>query len=348
MAMKRSEPSERAQLILKSLIDNYLSDGQPVGSKTLASSNRLGLSAATIRNVMAGLEAEGYICSPHTSAGRVPTAKGYRFFVDSLLVNQDLEKISPQELLRQIDLHADTKSLLQQASGMLSGLTRQVGLVKVPSLQKLILRHIEFLRLSDDQLLVILVLNERDVQNRIIKTNRGFTASELEQVSNYLNQEFAGEELHKAQQRLLDLLSSTKEAMEQHMQEAIDIASQALQSTSAQEEQMLVSGQSNLLQMAADSNLEKLQTLFDAFSQKRDILHLLDQCLQSPGVQVYIGEESGHHLLEECSVITAPYRVRGQTVGVLGVLGPTRMNYQRVIPLVDITARLLGCSLERD
>lgn len=338
------ELSERAQNLLKALIECYIQDGQPVGSRTLARHSELDLSPATIRNVMADLEEMGLVSAPHTSAGRRPTAQGYRIFVNSLLRVKSLDSGEVLHLQRQLDPQGSLPELLGRASKLLSGVTQLAGLVTVPRWDQAILRHVEFLGLSDDRVLAIFVINDSEVQNHVIRTQRHFTPAELEQAGNYLNAHFAGKELQEVGPGLVAAMHDVKEAVNTLMQAAMAAAEKVIDSEQKQPDYVLA-GQTNLMGFAEFSNLDRLRQLFDAFAEKRDILHILDQCLCSEGVQIFIGDESGYEFFGDCSVITAPYRAEGKVVGVLGVIGPTRMAYERVIPIVDITARLLGAAL---
>ena len=342
--METGELSERAQSLLKSLIECYIRDGQPVGSRTLARHTRLDLSPATIRNVMADLEEMGLVSAPHTSAGRKPTAQGYRVFVNSLLRVKTLDSGEVLKLQRQLDPQGTLPELLGRASKLLSGVTQLAGLVTVPRWDQAILRHVEFIALSEDRVLAIFVINDSEVQNHVIHTQRRFTPPELQQAANYLNAHFVGKELQEIRRGLVAAMQDVKETANALMQAAMVAAEKALDGEQKQADYVLA-GQTNLMGFAEFSNLERLRQLFDAFAEKRDILHLLDQCLSSDGVQIFIGDESGYELFGDCSVITAPYRSEGKVLGVLGVIGPTRMAYERVIPVVDITARLLGAAL---
>lgn len=342
-----SQLSERSLYLFKSLVEHFIEDGMPVGSRTLARDSKLNLSPATIRNVMADLEDLGLLDSPHISAGRVPTAKGYRLFVDSLLSVDDLNSTEVDKIARELAPKDDVPALMQRASSMLSDITRLAGVVMLPRPDQSRLRQIEFIALSARRILVILVVNEREVQNRIINTARDFSPSELRQVSNYLNEIFAGKELNYVRATILDELEKMKEQVNQSMQAAIEMAQTAFDTATAAEpdDDLLFSGQTNLMDAAQLADIDKLKKLFESFNQKRDILHLLEQAINASGIQIFIGEESGYAVLDNYSVVTAPYEVDGQILGVLGVIGPTRMHYERVIPIVDITARMLGCAL---
>jgi heat-inducible transcriptional repressor len=340
--------SERAQQLLKLLVENYIRDGQPVGSRALARDTGVKLSPATIRNVMSDLEALGFVTSPHTSAGRIPTDKGYRFFVDTLLKYQALEESRVVEIQRGIGQHSDDpKALVAAASKQLSMLTQLAGVVTVPRPNHAALSHIEFVPLSDNRVLAILIVNEREVQNRILQLDRLYSAEELRRASNYLNQAFAGKEMASIRDQLLNQLKETRETLNQAMLDAVKLAQQAMSVTPVEppRREYVMAGETNLMGFAELSNVEKLRRLFDAFTQQRDILHLLDQSLRADGVQIFIGQESGYAILDDCSIVTAPYTIDREVVGVLGVIGPTRMAYERIIPIVDITAKLLGSAL---
>lgn len=339
--------NERAQQLLKLLVESYIRDGQPVGSRTLSRDLGMKLSAATIRNVMADLEEIGFVTSPHTSAGRVPTNKGYRFFVDSLLKFEPLEEEKVAEIEARLGQHADDpKALVAAASQLLSNVTRLAGLVTLPRQSHAALSQIEFMPLSDNRVLAIMVVNEREVQNRILQLDRYYSADELRRAANYLTHEFRGKELSQVREHLVNQLKETREHLNQLMLDAIRLAQQVVPAAPANRMEYVMAGETNLMGFAELSNVEKLRRLFEAFTQKRDILHLLDQSLGAEGVQIFIGQESGYTILDDCSIVTAPYTLDQEVVGVLGVIGPTRMAYERVIPIVDITAKLLGSALD--
>lgn len=343
---KKALLSERAQHLLKVLVERYIREGQPVGSRALAREAGLDLSPATVRNVMADLEELGFIRSPHTSAGRVPTVQGYRFFVDALLTVKPLESVEVQRMRQSLDPDLNTQKLVESASALLSGITRMAGVVTMPRRDRMAFNHIEFLSLSDNRVLAILVLNEREVQNRVIHVNRHYSADELQQISNYLNTEFLGKDLQTIRRILVEEMQEAREHMNRLMLAAVEMAEKLLDQEADKEDDYILAGQTNLMEFAELSNIEKLRQLFEAFNRKRDILHLLDQCVRAQGVQIFIGEESGYEVLDECSVVTAPYTAGDGTVlGVLGVIGPTRMAYERVIPIVDVTAKLLAAAL---
>jgi heat-inducible transcriptional repressor len=338
--------SERAQYLFKTLVERYIREGQPVGSRTLSRDSALTLSSATVRNVMADLEEAGLLCAPHTSAGRVPTAQGYRFFVDTLLRVEPLERAQVAMLKEQLDPAQNRGALMESASSLLSDITHLAGVVMLPRQEQTTLRQVEFLSLSEDQVLVILVVNEREVQNRIIRTGRRYSPSELQQAGNYLNSLCAGKDLVTVRKEILVELRDTRETMNSMMQAAVEMAEKALISEPNTDD-VVVAGHTNLMDMGELGDMDKLRRLFEAFNEKRDLLHLLDHSLNANGVHIFIGEESGYNALDEYSVVTAPYGADEQVFGVLGVIGPTRMAYERVIPIVDITARLLGAALNK-
>ncbi|MEJ2609043.1 MAG: heat-inducible transcriptional repressor HrcA [Candidatus Thiodiazotropha sp.] len=339
--------SERAQHFLKALIDRYIRDGQPVGSRTLAKDTGLDLSPATIRNVMADLEDLGLVSSPHTSAGRVPTITGYRMFLDSLLIVQDLKKSEVDKIRTELMMgREDSSDLLASASRLLSGVTQMAGVVTLPRREKTTFRQIEFLPLSDRRVLAILVMDTGEVHNRILHTHRDFERVELEQAANFLNHSFAGYEMDQVRQRLLQELNDARDHFDQVMTQALTMAGEVVNASESKED-CVIAGQTNLMEFAELAEMDQLRKLFDAFTEKREILHLLDQFQNADGVQIFIGEESGYQLLSGCSVVTASYQVNEEMVGVLGVIGPTRMNYERVIPVVDVTAKILSAVLKK-
>jgi len=328
----------RAQHLLKTLIERYVTDGQPVGSRALSRQSGLDLSPATVRNVMADLEDMGFIASPHTSAGRVPTAKGYRFFVDSLMVTKPPDEIDIQRLEVQLSAN-QPQQLVSTAAGLLSQLTQFAGVVMTPRRRDAMFRHLEFLRLAERRVLLILVTAEGDVQNRILHTDRSYTPSQLTEATNFFNQHFAGQTFAIIRIRVSEELRELQGDIARLMTAAVDAGEGALN----EGESLLVSGERNLLNSEDfSSNMERLRRLFDLFDQKTSILHLLDLSQRAQGVSIYIGSESGLVPLDECSVVTAPYEVNGKVVGTLGVIGPTRMAYERVVPIVDLTAKLLS------
>jgi heat-inducible transcriptional repressor len=339
-----TELNERAQFLLKALTERYIREGQPVGSRVLARDAGLQLSPATIRNVIADLEELGLVSSPHTSAGRVPTVQGYRLFVDRLLSVQPLEHSLVDTLRHTLDAEADTKNLVENASTVLSDVTQLAGIVTLPRQQHASLERVEFLPLSEKKVLAVLVINDKQVQNSILHTERNYSAAELQQFSNFLNEQFAGKELQAVRAQLVEELRETRETLDRMMATALNMADQVL-GAAEQGSDYVLAGQTKLMDFSELCNVNSLRQLFEAFNEKRQILGLLDQCVENEGVQIFIGEESGYQMLDECSLVTAPYTVDGQVVGVLGVIGPTRMAYERVIPIVDATARILSAAL---
>jgi heat-inducible transcriptional repressor len=341
-------PSDRAQLLLRTLIECYVRDGQPVGSRTLSRESGLNLSSATIRNVMADLEEHGFVSSPHTSAGRVPTDKGYRYFVNALLRYQPPGESEVAELRRHLEMRAgDPKALVTAASQLVSSLTHLAGVVTVPRESHAALSQIEFVGLSGNRVLAILVVNGREVQNRVVQLDRHYSADELHRAAGYLNEQFRGRELADVRARLVAQLQETREQVNLLMVDAITLAQRAFAEPPGEPgADMVVAGETNLMGFAELSNVDRLRRLFEAFNEKRDILHLLDQSLHGEGVQIFIGHESGFTILDDCSVVAAPYAQDDRVVGVVGVIGPTRMAYERVIPVVDLAARMLGSALK--
>lgn len=333
---------ERSRTLLKTLVEHYIADGQPVGSRALSKFSGLDLSPATIRNVMADLEEAGFVASPHTSAGRVPTARGYRLFVDSLLTVRPLEARQLGEM--EEALHGrPSNQMIASASQLLSSLTHFAGVVIAPRRQSNRIRQIEFLSLSDKRILLIIVTTDGDVQNRILTTDRTYSPSELVGAANYLNQNFAGLDFEQIRQRLKAEIQRLRDDIKPLMALALEAGDAAL---SENAQPYVISGEKNLLDVEElSSNMKRLRELFDLFEQRSSLIRLLDVSNRAEGVQIFIGGESGISPLDECSVIAAPYAVDGRVVGSVGVIGPTRMAYERVIPIVDITARLLSSAL---
>jgi len=341
-------PDERARYILRTLVEEFIRDGQPVGSRTLSKASGLSLSPATIRNVMADLEEYGFITSPHTSAGRVPTPKGYRFFVDTLVQFRPPGSREISVLQSQIgeEQTGDAKALAESVSSALSALTSLASVVTVPRQHNATLRQIEFLSIGDRRVLAILVSSNGEVQNRVIHVDRPYTDSELRRAANYVNDNFAGKDMGTIRTGVLEELQRTQQSMNKLMIDTIAFAQAALPGD-AQRAAYVMKGETKLMGFEELSDIERLRQLFEAFSQQREILGLLDRSIEADGIQIFIGEESGYQLLDSCSVVTAPYKVDNQIVGVLGVIGPTRMAYERVIPIVDITAKLVGAALNQ-
>lgn len=330
---------ERAKLLLKALIERYIADGQPVGSRTLSRASGLELSPATIRNVMADLEDLGLIISPHTSAGRIPTARGYRLFVDTMLTADRADIVTPELVPEQ------PQKVIANAANLLSSLSQFVGVVLVPR-RTSVFKHIEFVRLSERRFLVIIVSPDGDVQNRVIFTDVDYSASQLIEASNFLNSHYAGLAMEEVRERLKGEVELLRGEVATLMQAAVNVGTEAM--TSAQED-VVIAGERNLLSVSDfSSDMGNLRRAFDLFEQKTQILRLLDFSSQAEGVRIYIGGESQVVPFEELSVVSAPYELDGKVVGTLGVIGPTRMAYERVIPIVDITARLLSNALSHN
>ena len=341
------EPNNRAQYLLKVLIQKYISDGSPIGSRTLLEDSGLDLSPATIRHVMSDLEDHGLIKAPHTSSGRIPTARGYRMFVDTLVRYQkpDTDYIDEIQSDLRVDNY-DTGQLIDKVSNTLSRITSLAGIVKVPKGDNVSLKRIEFLPLSENRILTILVLNNDEVQNRILDTKEKHSASELQKVSNFINENYANQSLDSIRMKLVSDMDETRLSMNKEMQDIISTASKAMEVADENEDEFIVAGERNLMDFAELSNVEKLKQLFDAFSSKRMMIDLLDRSISADGVQIFIGSESGFSMLDDCSVVAAPYKLSKNQVGVLGVIGPKRMAYDRVVPIVDLTAKMLGSIIE--
>ncbi|MDX1610245.1 MAG: heat-inducible transcriptional repressor HrcA [Halofilum sp. (in: g-proteobacteria)] len=340
--------SERAEHVLRTLVEQYIIGGQPVSSRTLSRVSGLGLSAATMRNVMYDLEEQGYLRAPHTSAGRIPTEQGYRLFVDKLLQMHPVDQLTPQELQQQLELDADAepKNLVESVSSFLSGFTRMAGVVTLPRRDVTVLRYIEFLPLGDRRVLVILVINDHEVQNRVIHTDRDYEHSELEVATNYLNQKFAGRNLGTIRRDLQRELEATRKDVHRMMDVLVEMAGKAFADEEREPETPFVlAGETNLVHFEELSDVDKLRALFDTFRQKRDLYDLLERSATADGLQIYIGRESGYEVMDDLSIVTSPYSQDGEVVGVLGVIGPSRMAYDRVISVVDVTSRLLGAAL---
>ena len=332
----------RSQILLKTLIERHIADGQPVGSRALSRYSGLELSPATVRNVMSDLEEMGFIASPHTSAGRIPTALGYRFFVDSLLTVQPLENARVRALEGQL-LPDQPQRLISSASHLLSALTQFAGVVVAPRKDAVRIRQFEFISLAENRILLIIVTTGGDVQNRLLLTRRAYTSAELHGAATYLNEHFAGLSFEEIRRRVGDELRQLRSDMSELMAATVDAGSDAAEDSATS---YVLSGETKLLDIEdLSSNMSRLRELFKLFEQRTGLLQLLDLSNRAEGVQIFIGGESGLAPLDGCSVITAPYEVDGQVVGSLGVIGPTRMAYDRVIPIVDITARLLSNAL---
>ncbi len=337
--------NERAQYLLKVLVERYINDGQPVGSRSLARDPGLNLSPATIRNVMADLEELGLITAPHTSAGRMPTVSGYRLFIDTLLTVKPLQMDVIRHIRADLDDQDSPGDLLKTASRLLSEATHMAGVVTMPKRESNAFNHIEFLPLSDRRLLVILISGKEEVHNKIIQAPRDFTGAELQAAANYLNTRYAGKNIKRVRELLLREVRETRERLSQEIIDAAAITELALEDRNQRRKPLFVTGEINLMDFSELANMEQFRSLFETLHQKEEMVHLLDRCIESPGVKIFIGEESGHRAFDHCSVVTASYSINDQAVGVLGVIGPTRMKYERVIPLVDLTAKLVGAAL---
>ncbi len=334
--------NDRAQILLKTLVERYISDGQPVGSRALQQFSGLDVSSATIRNVMAELEELGLVTSPHTSAGRVPTALGYRLFIDTLMVVQPLDTVRVQQLEHQLQPDNPTR-LMTQASNLLSELTHFAGVVAIPNRTSITVRQIEFLRLSEKKVLLIIVMPDGDVENRVLLTDKDYTPAQLTEAGNFLNQNYVGCAFQDIRQRLQSELYQLRNDMTALMAAAIAAGDEAI---ARKQEDYVISGERNLLHVQdLSTDMNRLRNLFNVFEQKTELLRLLDASRAAPGVHIFVGSESGLAGLDECSVVTAPYASGGRVVGTLAVVGPKRMDYEKVVPIVDVTARLLSNAL---
>ena len=332
----------RTQTLLKALVERYIADGQPVGSRALSRISGLDLSPATIRNIMADLEDMGFIASPHTSAGRIPTPRGYRIFVDTLLTVQTIDETTVESKLQAHRQLNSPQKIISNAAQVLSSLSQFAGVVMTPRHES-VFQQIEFLRLSEKRILLVIVSPGGDVQNRLLLTDVDYTPSQLIQAANYLNQHYAGSSFDEVRTRLQGELRQLRDDMTKLMQAAVEAGSDAM---ADDEEHVVISGERNLLSVTdLASNMTSLRKLFDLFEQKTSLMQLLDVSSKATGVQIFIGGESQLVPMDEMSVVTAPYEVNGRIVGTLGVIGPTRMAYERVIPIVDITAKLLSNAL---
>ena len=342
------ELNPRAQQLLKALVDIYISEGQPVASRTLAETTGLDVSSATIRNVMSQLDKLGLVHAPHTSAGRVPTEQGFRFFIDSLMEMQPLTTGMFDTIHSELNANQSTDSLIDTASNLLSDFTKMAGIVTIPKRSQLTLRQIEFLPLPGNRILAILVINDKEVENRVIQADREYTQNELLQVSNIINSQYAGKDIYNIRTALVETLHQASNNLDQQMKAAADIADKALRENNKNKSDYVIQGTTNLLNFSELESTGKLQQMFQVFNNTRDMVSILDRCINADGVKVYVGRESGVDGLGNCSLITAPYQADGETLGVLGVVGPTRMNYKDVIPVVEITAKLLGQALKKE
>ncbi len=337
---------QRAESVLKNLVETYIHDGQPVGSRTLSKLPQLSVSSATVRNVMSDLEELGLITSPHTSAGRIPTVQGYRLFVDSMVKASVPTHEAVAQLHERFDGESDPDKLLAHASDVLSELTEFAGMVVLPNESVTRFHQLEFMRLSETRVLAILVTEDGRVQNRVLSSAEGFAESELVQASNFFNHRYKGNTLSDVRRLLVQDMQADNDEMHSINQSAMQAATQVITEEDADSQSdVVVSGEQKLLGVPDLCQIETLQGLFDAFKTKRDLLDLLDRSMKADGVSVFIGEESGFSALGECSVIASPYEVDGKVLGTLGVIGPTRMAYDSVISVVDITSKLLSQAL---
>jgi len=337
--------SERAQSLLKVLVERYIAEGQPVGSRALSRFSALELSPATIRNVMADLEEMGFVSSPHTSAGRVPTPKGYRLFVDTLLTVRPMEEVERQQLEDSL-MPDDPHRVVTAASQILSDLTHFAGIVVAPRRRGAMLRHVEFFGLSERRVLLIIVASDGEVQNRVLVTDRSYSPSQLTEAANYINQHYSGLDFDQLRQKVRGELIDLNRDISGLMEAAIQTGGEALRHPGT--DNVVISGGRNLLEIdELSGDMPRLRRLFELFERKAQLLDILEQSERADGVKIFIGGESQLVPLDECSIVTAPYEVDGQVVGTVGVIGPTRMAYERVIPIVDVTARLVSSALSQ-
>ncbi|MBP0600337.1 heat-inducible transcriptional repressor HrcA [Herbaspirillum sp. LeCh32-8] len=335
----------RARTLLKALVERYIADGQPVGSRALSKLSGLELSPATIRNIMADLEEMGFVASPHTSAGRVPTPRGYRMFVDTLLTVEAIDESALEGRLQSRLQNSSPQKIITNAAQVLSSLSQFAGVVMTPKRESAF-QQIEFLRLSEKRILLVIVDHGGDVQNRMLLTDVDYTPSQLTQAANYINQHYAGQSFEQVRLRLQSELRQLRDDMTVLMQAAVEAGSDAMNEDA--DNNVVISGERNLLSVTdLSSNMNSLRRLFDMFEQKTGLLQLLDVSSKATGVQIFIGGESQLVPMDDMSIVTAPYEVNGRIVGTLGVIGPTRMAYERVIPIVDITAKLLSSALSQ-
>jgi heat-inducible transcriptional repressor len=340
--------NNRQELLLKALVESFISDGQPVGSSKLSKTSDLGVSSATIRNVFVDLEDLGYIYSPHKSAGRVPTELAYRMFVDKMIKVQPVNNDLIKKLKPNLSQNIERKNIVKNTNDILSNITGLTGLISLPTQKNMQLKQIDFLNLSDNKILAILINKSNDVENKIINLEKNYSASELQEAANYLNKIISGQSVHRIRKILLNELDDMRKDMNSIMSSAITFGKKLFLDSddTNKDDDLLVSGQTRLMNCKELSDIEKLKTLFEAFNEKNNILHLLDKSIASDGVKIFIGAESGYNVLDDCSVVSAPYKFDNDVVGVLGVIGPKRMAYDRVIPIVDITAKLLTDALK--
>ena len=329
------------------LVEQYIRDGQPVGSRTLSKLPGIGLSAATVRNVMGDLEELGLLVSPHTSAGRIPTAQGYRIFIDTMMEVKPIETAALDPLRENLEVDANPDAIVKTAISYLSNLTQMASVVTVPRRSVTTFRHIEFLNLNDGRVLAILVVNEKEVQNKVIPVDREYSQEELVAAANFLNEHYVGRPLEEIRSTIQQELEASRHDMNERMlamTQRVGVAATAVE-RNADDEGLVVEGQTNLMNFSELSDVDKLKNLFEAFNSKREMYDLLERSVNADGIQIFIGRESGYGVFDDCSLVTAPYTVEDNTIGVLGVVGPTRMAYERVIPIVDVTSKLLSAAL---
>lgn len=339
----------RARQLLRTLIGRYIDGGEPVGSQTLAKHAGLDVSPATIRSILGDMETLGLLSAPHVSSGRVPTTLGYRVFVDSLLQVRPLRAGEVNRLREELSAGSSTQRLLGNASELVSAMSRFVGVVSAPRRERFAFKHIDFVSVEPQRVLAILVFADNDVQNRILQTRRVYDAGELERAANYLNRHFAGRTLAEVRLGLVQELRNARDEMQRLLSATAELAEGTLASDEqAANQEMLLAGQTRLMGVQDLSDLDRLRDLFEAFARKREILQLLERTLRAPGVRIFIGEETGLAPLEGMSLVSAPYASGDQVLGVLGVIGPSRMAYDRMIPLVQATADALGAALNPD
>lgn len=341
---------ERDLILMKSLIESYVKQGTPIGSKALLRSSHLTVSPATVRNIMADLERQGLLLSPHTSAGRIPTTQGLRIFVDQLIKVRSVRSDIIDHVKKNLDPNQETKSLIGNASNLLSEMTKMASLVQIPCSPVNRLEHIDFVPLSGQRLLVVMVLENDEIQNRVIQVERNYKRDELTQMAAFLNEQLAGKDVNAARQELFGQMLQEKQTLDVLLQRAIDFAEKGFEQSAnlaaKDNDDFHVSGQTHLVSLASHGQLDNLEEIFAAFKKKQQIMSLLDQSLAAKGVKIFIGEESGSQGLRDCSIVTAPYKQNGESVGVLAVVGPTRMQYDKIIPIVDVTAKMLSSALD--
>jgi len=337
--------SERAQRLLKLLVEHYLHDGAPVGSKTIAEQSMIKISSATVRSVMADLEEKGLVVSPHTSAGKIPTEQGLRFFVDSLISIEPPNRTAEVKLQNSLHQESSPTELIQLASKTLADISSLVGLVTTPRAEQVALRQIQFLRLAKNKVLAIIVVNEQEVQNRVIFTAQTYSEVELNQAANYINSEFAGMSLVDIRDQVVQSMKEDHEQVNQLMQVALEVASKSFEADSEIENDCIVTGERNLFDKVKSA--AEIQAILDAFQSKSSIVDLLDRCIDSDGTQLFIGTETGYAQLDDYALISTQYRVGSKIAGAIGVIGPTCMPYQKMIPLVEVAAMHLGKALKQ-